>query len=130
MLVHVIKSSGTRFEYSYRDGTPVETILAELASIKKQFGFNGTVKRPDPDHPALAVVDFGDEASGYAWDNPETIVTILSTTKIGGIGREARDVAELDAAGVPIELRRLKGPELSKQAKPPEPAPEPRAAAK
>ena len=104
MLVHVITPRGGRFEFPYPDNTPAEKILAELAGIRRHFGFNGTIRRKGDEGDPFAV-DFGDPASGFVWDHADTRVVILKTAKTAGV-----DVAELDKEGKPIEANQIKGP--------------------
>lgn len=99
MLVHVIKPSGTRFQFTFADTVPDVKILSELERIKLRFGYNGTVTKPDPDaynNPA----EFADRDSGLVWDHPQTVVAVVR-----------------DSNGGVAEVRRLKGPPI------PEPAP-------
>lgn len=97
-LVHVIKPSGTRFEFVYPVITSAEQILAELEKIKKRFGYNGTIKKADPNiarvtNSFIDQVDWADENSGLVFDHPDTIVAV---------GR--------DENGQFVETERLKGP--------------------
>jgi len=98
VIVQVIKKTGTRFEYTFPDDWTSDRVLAELESIKAIFGFNGTVRQPDKDHPfpgAKPVVDYGDPESGYAYDHPETVVA------------QVRKAANGDV----VIVKQLKGPE-------------------
>ena len=89
--IHVIKASGTRFQHEFPDNTPPAKILADLDRIKARYGYNATVLKPDPNVPGRPVVEFEDKTSGFAFDNPETVVAVVDP-----------------ASGK--ELKRLKGP--------------------
>ena len=91
MLVHVIKQSGTRFEFDFSEKATDERILSELGMVKAQFGTAKSVKKQDRITGLL--VDHPDESSGWAFDYPETVVAVI----------EVQD-------GKPVEVRRLKGP--------------------
>ena len=115
-IVHVIKPSGTAFQYTFSDATTPEEILSQLAAIKGQFGFNGTVKKrdPNPNMPEGApLVDFQDVTSGFAYDHPNTVVVILKTEKVG-----TQVTVVHDEAGKPVELKRLKGTPPTKEETP------------
>ena len=90
-MVHVIKPSGTRFEFPFGDTATDEQILNDLASVKQQFGTAKTVKKVDP-ITAMAV-SFPDESSGWAFDHVDTVVAVVETKN-----------------GETTEVRRLKGP--------------------
>ena len=91
--IHVIKPSGTRFQYTFPDTAPPEKILAELGRIKVRFGYNGVVTKTDPNAPALLPTDFEDPESGFAFDDPKTVVAVIE-----------------DRGGAAVEVRRLRGP--------------------
>lgn len=100
MIVQVIKKNGVRFQYSFPDDFPDESVLLELAKIKHVFGFNGTVKKRDD---FGAVIDYTDPASGYCFDSPDCAVAVVKTT--GQVPFEE----VVTEAGKPVEVRRLKG---------------------
>ena len=76
ILVHVVlPEKKRRWQYEFPADTPPETILVELAKIKGVYGHNGTVKKIDTQLSGRPV-DFGDPNTGFAFDNPSTIVDI------------------------------------------------------
>lgn len=95
VYVHVIKASGIKFQLDWKKGTSDTRILSDLNASKVMFGYNGTVKGPDPSGAMLGdkpvIVNIGDPKTGFAYDQPSTIVAVIDP--------------ETGA-----ELRRLKGP--------------------
>ncbi len=106
MIIHVIKPSGTRFQYEYADATKPETILKELDSIKVVFGYNGTAKRTAGD--GTPEVDWGDPASGLAYDHPDTQVAVVES-RVRQEGRQRIEEAVPGPDGVPKTVKLLKG---------------------
>lgn len=109
-VIHVIKRTGTRFEFRFVDHATPQQILEELQNAKARFGFNEKTTKPDPNHPGQLPTDFANASSGFAYDNPETVVAILKTDAQGNV--------EVDDRGCPVELKRLKGPPAAAPANP------------
>lgn len=95
MLIHVVKPNGRRFEYTFPDGTPDETVLTQLAAVRPLFG--RVRQTPPVVNPDTGVAEIRDDAkSPYAFDDPNCAVVEIRAA--------GRDYAE---------IRRLKGPPVS-----------------
>lgn len=116
VLVHVVTPAGERHEIPFAKDTPPAKILAELGRVKRRFGFNAAVLKPD----TVKTRDGGtfpgqvphpDPASGFVFDHPDCVVVVGAD----------------DGHGNFIEHARIKGPpdpkELPDESDPPETLP-------
>ena len=74
IIVHVIKPSGIRHQFSFPDGTSDEKIMSSLEKQKRFFGFQKRVRGKDPRTGILT--EFEDQTSGFVFDLPDTVVAI------------------------------------------------------
>jgi hypothetical protein len=95
VLIHVIKPNGRRFEYSFPDGTPDGTVLAQLDAVKSVFGrTRQTTPSVNPDTGVAEIRD--DHRAPWAFDDPACVVAEIRA--------QGRDF---------VETRRLRGPQPS-----------------
>lgn len=73
-LVHVIKETGTRWEFHFPDEASPEAILAELDHHARLFGFDKANMGIDPQTNLTALL--ADPNSGLVIKNPKTIVAV------------------------------------------------------